>query len=82
MIHELWSIKEKHYILYDYCINNISMTTIVGKDSCFDRIVARFGRKCTYVVVGDGRDEEQASKQVSYLPLNNKQQILILLSLI
>lgn len=37
---------------------------ILGKDSCFDRIVARFGRKCTYVVVGDGRDEEQAAKQV------------------
>lgn len=31
---------------------------ILGKDSCFDRIVVRFGRKCIYVVVGDGRDEE------------------------
>ena len=35
-----------------------------GKESCFERIVSRFGRKCTYVVVGDGRDEEAASKQV------------------
>jgi len=26
--------------------------------------VSRFGRKCTYVVVGDGRDEETAAKQV------------------
>lgn len=37
-----------------------------GKESCFERIVSRFGRKCTYVVVGDGRDEENAAKQVSY----------------
>ena len=35
-----------------------------GKESCFERIVSRFGRKCTYVVVGDGRDEEGAAKQV------------------
>jgi hypothetical protein len=26
--------------------------------------VSRFGRKCTYVVVGDGQDEEAAAKQV------------------
>ncbi len=37
---------------------------LAGKESCFERIVSRFGRKCTYVVVGDGRDEEAASKQV------------------
>lgn len=35
-----------------------------GKESCFERIVSRFGRKCTYVVVGDGQDEEAAAKQV------------------
>jgi len=35
-----------------------------GKETCFERISNRFGKKCTYVVVGDGRDEEMASKQV------------------
>ena len=35
-----------------------------GKETCFERISNRFGKKCTYVVVGDGRDEELASKQV------------------
>jgi len=35
-----------------------------GKDSCFERIKARFGRKCTYVVIGDGNDEDTAAKQV------------------
>ena len=39
-----------------------------GKESCFERVVSRFGRKCTYVVVGDGRDEETASKQVRLEP--------------
>lgn len=36
----------------------------IGKETCFERISNRFGKKCTYVVVGDGRDEEMASKQV------------------
>ena len=37
---------------------------LAGKETCFERISNRFGKKCTYVVVGDGRDEEMASKQV------------------
>lgn len=36
-----------------------------GKESCFERIVSRFGKKVTYVVIGDGRDEEFAAKQVN-----------------
>lgn len=38
---------------------------LAGKESCFERIVSRFGKKVTYVVIGDGRDEEVAAKQVS-----------------
>nr|CAD7424519.1 unnamed protein product [Timema monikensis] len=45
-------------------IENIYSATKIGKESCFERIVSRFGRKCTYVVVGDGQDEEAAAKQV------------------
>ena len=37
-----------------------------GKESCFERIATRYGSKCTYVVVGDGRDEETAAKQVQW----------------
>uniref|UniRef100_H3C5Y9 Eyes absent homolog n=1 Tax=Tetraodon nigroviridis TaxID=99883 RepID=H3C5Y9_TETNG len=45
-------------------IENIySATKIGGKESCFERIVSRFGKKVTYVVIGDGRDEEFAAKQ-------------------
>lgn len=44
-------------------IENIYSATKIGKESCFERIVSRFGKKVTYVVVGDGRDEEIAAKQ-------------------
>ncbi|ODN03817.1 Eyes absent 1 [Orchesella cincta] len=47
-------------------IENIYSATKTGKDTCFERIVSRFGRKCTYVVIGDGRDEEHAAKQVHF----------------
>lgn len=40
------------------------------KDSCFKRIVTRFGNKCTYVVIGDGNKEEKAAKEVR-LPIRN-----------
>ncbi|XP_071037638.1 eyes absent homolog 1 isoform X12 [Parasteatoda tepidariorum] len=49
-----------------FSIENIYSATKTGKDSCFERIVSRFSRKCTYVVVGDGRDEEHAAKQMNF----------------
>lgn len=47
-------------------LENIYSATKVGKETCFERISNRFGKKCTYVVVGDGRDEEMASKQMGF----------------
>ncbi|XP_046699834.1 eyes absent homolog 3 isoform X4 [Silurus meridionalis] len=44
-------------------IDNIYSATKIGKESCFERIVSRFGKKVTYVVIGDGREEEFAAKQ-------------------
>nr|XP_048281308.1 eyes absent homolog 4 isoform X3 [Myodes glareolus] len=44
-------------------IENIYSATKIGKESCFERIVSRFGTNITYVVIGDGRDEEHAAKQ-------------------
>lgn len=49
-----------------FSIENIYSATKTGKESCFDRIVSRFSPKCTYVVVGDGRDEEAAAKQKNF----------------
>uniref|UniRef100_A0A673MZB6 Eyes absent homolog n=1 Tax=Sinocyclocheilus rhinocerous TaxID=307959 RepID=A0A673MZB6_9TELE len=45
-------------------IENIYSATKIGKESCFERIVSRFGTNITYVVIGDGRDEEHAASQV------------------
>ncbi|XP_060523941.1 eyes absent homolog 2 [Cylas formicarius] len=47
-------------------IDNIYSATKIGKESCFERIVTRFGRKCTYVVIGDGQDEEAAAKTLNF----------------
>ncbi|XP_070275353.1 eyes absent homolog 4 isoform X6 [Myotis yumanensis] len=44
-------------------IENIYSATKIGKESCFERIVSRFGTNITYVVIGDGRDEEHAANQ-------------------
>lgn len=38
-----------------------------GKESCFERIIQRFGRKVVYVVIGDGVEEEQGAKKVRAL---------------
>ncbi|KAM9297050.1 protein phosphatase EYA4 isoform 10-T10 [Morus bassanus] len=44
-------------------IENIYSATKIGKESCFERIVSRFGTNITYVVIGDGQDEEHAANQ-------------------
>ncbi|XP_018097003.1 EYA transcriptional coactivator and phosphatase 1 L homeolog isoform X1 [Xenopus laevis] len=46
-------------------IENIYSATKIGKESCFERIIQRFGRKVVYVVVGDGAEEEQGAKKHS-----------------
>uniref|UniRef100_A0A5K4F1R3 Eyes absent homolog n=1 Tax=Schistosoma mansoni TaxID=6183 RepID=A0A5K4F1R3_SCHMA len=57
-------------LLYGYGnsfqIENIYSATKVGKENCFERIASRFGRKCTYVVIGDGKEEEDAAKQFNW----------------
>lgn len=45
---------------------NIEDKIFLGKENCFERIVTRFGRKCTYVVIGDGQDEEAAAKALNF----------------
>ncbi|XP_069477296.1 eyes absent homolog 1 isoform X6 [Ambystoma mexicanum] len=46
-------------------IENIYSATKIGKESCFERIIQRFGRKVVYVVIGDGVEEEQGAKKHS-----------------
>lgn len=35
---------------------------VSGKENCFGRVVTRFGRRCTYVVIGHDSDEENAAR--------------------
>ncbi|XDV34545.1 hypothetical protein PO909_004696 [Leuciscus waleckii] len=58
-------------------IENIYSATKIGKESCFERIIARFGKKVTYVVIGDGRDEEFAAKRVQYQHLDIQYYIIL-----
>ncbi|XP_054893255.1 eyes absent homolog 1 isoform X12 [Poeciliopsis prolifica] len=44
-------------------IENIYSATKIGKESCFERVIQRFGRKVVYIVIGDGVEEEQGSKK-------------------
>lgn len=39
---------------------------LLGKETSFERIVTRFGRKTTYVVIGDGQEEETAAKNLNF----------------
>lgn len=47
-------------------VENIYSAAKCGKEACFDRIVQRFGRRSTFVVVGDGSDEEMAAKSMNF----------------
>ncbi|KAH9631802.1 hypothetical protein HF086_005805, partial [Spodoptera exigua] len=40
--------------------------SVGGKETCFEKIKQRFGERCTYVVIGDGQDEEAAAKAKNY----------------
>lgn len=55
-------------ILFDlssvFPIENIYSASKDGKEACFQRVQSRFGRKCTYVVIGNGKSEEFPSKQL------------------
>lgn len=62
----------KLYMFYDFCS--------LGKESCFERIIQRFGRKVVYVVIGDGVEEEQGAKKVS-VPRRHLSCHLVFLSL-
>ncbi|CAH8492910.1 unnamed protein product [Dicrocoelium dendriticum] len=47
-------------------IENVYSATKIGKESCFERIATKFGRKSVYVVIGDGKEEQDAAKQLHW----------------
>lgn len=54
----------KHRSASSILLKNCSPLT--GHESCFERITTRFGRKSTYVVIGDGPEEEKAAKTLTF----------------
>lgn len=44
-------------------LENIYSSAKVGHENVFDKIVQKYGKNCTYVVVGDGVPEESAAKR-------------------
>lgn len=57
-----------HCVVYNFCS---------GKESCFERVTQRFGRRAVYVVIGDGVEEETVAKKVRF----RKPHIVTILSL-
>ena len=48
-------------------IQNVYSSENTGKSLVFERLVSRFGTKCTYVSIGDSIEYEEASKKVTTL---------------
>ncbi|VDP06546.1 unnamed protein product [Soboliphyme baturini] len=44
-------------------LENVYSSVKIGKEASLQRILSRYGKKCTYVIVGDGRDDEIVAKQ-------------------
>lgn len=57
---------EDSVTLDENCQTDSNFQCHTGKESCFERIVTRFGRKSTYVVIGDTQDEEKAAKNLNF----------------
>merc|ERR1711970_1612898 len=69
-----------HQLTQFFSIRNVYSATKIGKESCMERIIARFGKSTSYVSIGDGRDEESASKQhnIPFWPIASHNDLLAL----
>ncbi|CAG2105586.1 unnamed protein product, partial [Medioppia subpectinata] len=48
----------------NFAIENMYSSVKTGKDHTFQRIVNKFGKKCTYVAIGDGLEEKSAAQKL------------------
>ncbi|XP_028966593.1 eyes absent homolog 2 [Galendromus occidentalis] len=46
-------------------IENVYSAHKISKESCFERVLTKFGKKCTYVVIGSSDDDERSCKALS-----------------
>jgi len=71
-------------LLYDlggtFDIENLYSATKIGKEACFERIMQKYGKSCTYVCIGDGREEEVAAKHhnVPFWPIATHNDLMAL----
>lgn len=47
-------------------IENVYSAQKISKESCFERVLTKFGKKCTYVVIGSSEDDEKSCKAVNF----------------
>lgn len=45
-------------------VENIYSSAKVGKEHVFEKLMQKYGKTCTFVVIGDGRDEESAAQKL------------------
>ena len=45
-------------------IENIYSSAKVGYENVFEKLMQKYGKNCTFVVIGDGRDEESAARKL------------------
>lgn len=66
-MNKTFNASQHHQTGLPSCYTSVICSCPLGKESCFERIIQRFGRKVVYVVIGDGVEEEQGAKKVSLL---------------
>jgi len=49
-------------------LSNFFLDFFPGRDVCFEQISLKFGHECTFIAIGDGREQEIAAKQVEPKP--------------
>lgn len=64
-MNKTFNASQRHQTGSPSCYTSVICSCPLGKESCFERIIQRFGRKVVYVVIGDGVEEEQGAKKVS-----------------
>ena len=64
-MNKTFNASQRHQTGLPCCYTSVICSCPLGKESCFERIIQRFGRKVVYVVIGDGVEEEQGAKKVS-----------------
>ncbi len=81
-IENIYSAAKIGLFKFNDFVFKINMFLLEGKEACFERISTRFGRRSTYVVIGDRPEEENAAKQVCLNLFRKELQLKFFLSIL